>query len=130
MKLIAAAALAVAFAAPAAAFDNASCKDFLAGSWTLETEQEMGGAKTKIEAASTYNTDGTFTQTMTMTAEGAPPQSMSRAGTWDAGPGSKPDTCLATLTPAGEPESTIELTVVDGDTVATPDGLQSKRVTN
>ncbi|MFT3810285.1 MAG: hypothetical protein QM698_10235 [Micropepsaceae bacterium] len=130
MKLIAAAALAVAFAAPASAFDNADCKAFLTGSWTLETEQDMGGTKAKIEAHSTYSADGTFTQTMTMTAEGAPPQSLAREGNWDAGPGSKPDTCLARLTPKGEPESALELTVVDGDTVATPDGLQSKRATD
>lgn len=130
MKLIAAAAVAVAFTLPAAAFDNASCKAFLTGSWTLETEQDMNGTKAKIEAASTYSEDGTFTQTMTMTADGAPPQTMSRAGSWDAGPGTKPDTCLAKLMPSGEPESSIELTVVDADTVATPDGLQSKRVTD
>lgn len=90
----------------------------------------MNGTKAKIEAASTYSEDGTFTQTMTMTADGAPPQTMSRAGNWDAGPGTKPDTCLAKLMPSGEPESSIELTVVDADTVATPDGLQSKRVTD
>ena len=130
MKLIAAAAIAVAFAVPASAFDNSACKAFLTGSWTLETEQDMGGTKAKIEAASTYSEDGTFTQTMTMTAEGAPPQTMSRAGTWDAGPGSKPDTCLAKLAPKDEPESSIELTVIDDDTVATPDGLQSKRATD
>lgn len=130
MKLFAAAALAAGFAAPASAFDNTSCKDFLTGSWTLTAEREIGGAMTKIESASTYSADGTFSQVVTMTAAGGAPQNMSRNGTWDAAPGSRPDTCLAKVTPSGETESTLELTVIDGDTVASPDGLHSKRVPN
>jgi len=125
MKLFIAAALAVAFTAPASAFDNASCKTFLTGSWTLETERD--GAK--IKAASTYKEDGTFTQTMNVTMATGPAQDMSRTGTWDAAPGSKADTCSAMLSPAGEEPSTIELTVVDENTVANPDGLASHRVT-
>lgn len=125
MKLITAAALAIAFAVPAAAFDNTSCKAFLTGSWTLETERD--GAK--ISASSSYLEDGTFSQTMNVTMAGAPaPQTMQRAGTWDAGPGSKPDTCSATLSPAGEAPSSVELTVVDENTVTNPDGLASHRV--
>lgn len=127
MKIIAAAGVAVALAAPAAAFDNADCKAFLTGTWTSEGEQDVGGTKAKIAAHSTYNADGSFTQSMEMTSEGAAPQSMSRSGTWDAGPGAKPDACVARLTPSGETELTIEITVVDGDTVASPDGRQSHR---
>ena len=127
MKIIAAAALAAALAAPAAAFDNTGCKAFLAGTWTTEAQEEIEGVKTTISVHSVYSADGAFTQTMEMVKEGAAPQSMSRSGTWDAGPGSKPDTCLAKLFPAGEAESTIELTVVDENTVATPDGRQSHR---
>ncbi len=122
--IVAAAAAAAFFAAPAAAFDNTTCKDFLAGTWTFETVQ----GKAKINATSTYNADGTFTQVMEATAEGMPPQVMQRGGVWDAGPGSAADKCLAKVTPEGEPENSIELTVIDDDTVATPDGLQSHRV--
>jgi hypothetical protein len=124
MKLITAAALAVAFVSTASAFDNTSCKDFLTGSWTLETERD--GAS--IHAASSYASDGNFTQTMHITTPDGKAQDMSRSGTWDAGPGTKPDACVATLTPAGEEPSTIELTVVDGNTVTNPEGLASHRV--
>ncbi len=128
MKIFAAAAFATALAAPAAAFDNADCKAFLTGSWSFEAEQESGGAKVKITGHSSYNAAGTFTLRVQMPADGAPPQSRSRMGAWDAGPGSKPDACLAKLMPKDEPESAIELTVIDADTVATPDGHHSLRV--
>lgn len=119
---------ALALAAPAAAFDNADCKAFLTGTWTSEAEQDMDGTRSKITAQSSYSADGTFTQAMEMTREGQPPQAMSRSGTWDAAPGARPDACLARLTPRDEPESSIELTVIDADTVARPDGHQSHRV--
>jgi hypothetical protein len=125
MKFITAAALAVAFATPASAFDNADCKAFLTGSWTIETERD--GAK--ISAASSYKEDGTFTQTLNIVGPNSPPQQMSRAGTWDAGPGSNPGTCLAKISPAGEAPTSVELTVVDENTVTNPDGLASHRVT-
>lgn len=127
MKFIAAASLAALFVTPAAAFDNASCKEFLTGSWSFETEQEMGGGKAHIAAQSSYNADGSFTQVMTLTPQGGAATTYPREGTWDAGPGSRPDTCLAKLHAKDEAEASIELTVIDADTVATPDGLQSKR---
>mgnify|MGYP000844154472 CR=1 FL=1 len=124
-----AAAAAFLFAAPASAFDNTTCKDFLAGAWKMEIDETIEGKATHISVASEYSAEGTFAQTMTMTAEGAPPQTMSRNGTWDAAPGKTPDTCDATLTPEGQPAQTVTLTVVDENNVKGPEGHVSTRVT-
>ncbi len=119
---------ALSFAPAAAAFDNASCRTFLTGSWSTEAAREMDGKKTTLKARSSYAVDGSFFQTMHAEVEGLPPQDLKREGMWDAGPGASPDTCRVTLTPKGEDAHTIELTVVDADTVTTPEGIASHRV--
>ena len=122
-KLLAGAVTALAFAAPAAAFDNTTCKTFLAGAWEMTMEE---GAN-KVEVHSNYAEDGTFTQTMKITAGGVAQPDMNRKGTWDAGPGPSADTCEATLTPDGEPADKIVLTVVDDNSVKGPEGHVSTR---
>lgn len=114
--------------APAAAFDNANCRAFLTGSWAIEATQDMNGRKAVIAARSSYAVDGSFFQTMHVEVEGMPPQDLKREGTWDAAPGAAGDACSVTVTPKGEPAHTIELTVVDENTVRSADGLESHRV--
>lgn len=128
-KLLLGAAAALVLAGPAFAFDNTTCKDFLAGTWQMEIDDTVEGKPAHISVHSVYTPEGTFEQTMTMTAEGAPPQTMARKGTWDAGPGKTADTCDATLTVEGQGAQTVTLTVVDDDNVKGPEGHVSTRVT-
>ena len=128
MKPFAAAVLAGCLVLPAAAFDNASCRTFLTGSWATEAQQQVNGRTATIKARSSYAVDGSFFQTMHAEIEGMPPQDLKREGSWDAGPGAAPDACRVTLTPKGEDAHTIELTVVDENTVANPEGIASRRV--
>ncbi|BCW87051.1 hypothetical protein sos41_01770 [Alphaproteobacteria bacterium SO-S41] len=126
-KLLLGAVAAFALAAPAAAFDNTTCKEFLAGTWEMSIDQDAGGQKAHIDVHSVYNEDGTFAQTMKVTVGGAAQPDNSRKGTWDAGPGPSADTCEATLTPEGSPADKVVLTVVDDNSVKGPEGHISTR---
>lgn len=128
-RFILAGAAALTLTAPAAAFDNASCKEFLTGVWTLETDIPTEAKPTHVSSRSDYKADGTFTQTMTITIDGAAQPEIARKGTWDAGPGDTPDTCKASVTPEGSAAESVVLTVIDADNVKTPDGIVSTRVT-
>lgn len=129
-RIIVMSAAALAFAAPAAAFDNASCKEFLTGTWTLDVNITLEGKPARVASKSDYRADGSFDQAMTLTTDGVTQPTMTRKGTWDAGPGDTPDTCKASVTPEGEAQEAIVLTVIDANSVKTPDGNVSMRATN
>jgi hypothetical protein len=127
MKLLLGAAAACVLVAPAAAFDNTTCKTFLAGAWEMTIDQDAGGQMAHVEVSSLYNEDGTFAQTMKVTIGGVAQPDNARTGTWDAGPGPTADTCEATLTPTGEAAQKVVLTVVDENSVKGPEGHISTR---
>jgi hypothetical protein len=128
MRFVLCAAALVAFASPAAAFDNTTCKTFLAGTWDGGGEHDMGGQKATVATHSVYNTDGTFTSSQTMEMAGQQPMSRTISGTWDAKPGPSADTCEASITAAEIGTQSVVLTVIDDNTVKGPDGNVSSRV--
>lgn len=119
---------AVAALADGTSFDNAKCRDFLVGAWDTEGEQPIDGHIAHIHSHAVYGADGTFGWVITITEPGLPPQKVNRRGTWDAGPGPKPDTCRVITYLEGEPDAPNVLTVVDADTVAGQAGTVSIRV--
>jgi hypothetical protein len=127
MKSVFALAAALLAVSPAAAFDNTTCKAFLAGTWNGGGEHDMGGHKATVTTHSVYKTDGSFSSEQTMAMEGQAPMTRTVTGTWDAKPGPEAGTCEASITAAEFGTQTIILTVVDDDTVTGPDGNVSKR---
>lgn len=125
--LFCAAATALLFVAPAAAFDNSTCKTFLTGTWNSEGEAEMGDHKMMVKTHSVYKADGTFTATQSMEMPGQAPMSQDISGAWDAKPGSTADSCEASVTANEFGTRSVMLTVVDENTVKDPNGRESKR---
>lgn len=124
-----AAAAALAFAAPAAAFefDNSTCKEFLAGTWDGTNKRTVEGQTAEVTTHSVYNADGTFTSAQTLVIDGGAPQSRELKGTWDAGPGPEANSCEASITPEGMEKMTVILKILDANTVEGPEGGKSVR---
>jgi hypothetical protein len=134
MRIVLCAAALIAVASPAAAFDNTTCKTFLAGTWDGGGEHDMGGQKATVKTHSTYRTDGSFTSEQSMEMAGQTPMTRSISGTWDAKPGPAADSCEASITAVGLGATPTEsgtmsvvLTVIDDNTVRGPDGNVSTR---
>lgn len=128
-RVLVAAAAALAFAAPAAAFefDNSTCKTFLIGTWDGGGAVTREGQTATVTTHSVYNEDGTFTTSQTMVLGGGAPQSRDLKGTWDAKAGPEADSCEASITPEGMAAMAIVLKVLDENTVQGPEGNKSVR---
>ena len=128
-RVLVAAAAALAFAAPAAAFefDNSTCKEFLVGTWEGSGSRTVDGKTGTITSHSVYNEDGTFTSTRSLTIEGQAAQAQELKGTWEAKAGPDADTCEASITPEGGEKVSVVLKVLDANTVQGPTGDKSVR---
>lgn len=121
-RLLFASAAALALLGSAHAFDNSTCKAFLAGTWNVEADMEQNGQKFHYKGHSTYSADGQFKQHRTVEMAGQPAKEFDVAGTWDAKPGAKPDECDASISVTGMQPMSVVLTVVDDNSVKGPDG--------
>lgn len=123
MKTVMLAGLAsLALLTPAQAFDNTTCKTFLAGTWNITAEIEQNGQKYNYQGHSVYTPEGTLTQHRKLISGDKVVQETDVKGTWDAKPGAAADECEVTLTLEGQPAKVITATVVDENSVKGPDG--------
>lgn len=128
IRILAAAAALGAFVAPASAFDNTTCKAFLAGTWEMSVATDLKGRPGRIETRAHYKVGGDFSATVSIEPEGMTPEEMTLAGTWDAAPGPSSDSCNASVAAGGRDQKNTVLIVLDDNTVRTEDGATARRV--
>jgi hypothetical protein len=128
IRTVAAATLLIAFAAPAAAFDNNTCKSFLAGTWEMSVSTDLKGRPGRIATRAQYKVGGDFSAVVTIAPEGLAPEQMTLSGTWDAAAGPSTDSCNASVAAGGRSQEDTVLIVLDDNTVRTEDGATARRV--
>ena len=121
-------AVLAAFASPAAAFDNTTCKSFLTGTWDISITTDLAGRPGRIATRAVYDADGDFSATVQIVPEGLAPETQTLAGTWDAAPGPSTDSCNASVATGGRDQKDTILIVLDTNTVQTEDGVTARRV--
>ncbi|MFT3810284.1 MAG: hypothetical protein QM698_10230 [Micropepsaceae bacterium] len=121
-------AFAAAFAAPALAFDNTTCKSFLAGTWETDVATDMGGRPGRIASRAIYAPGGAFSAIISIFPEGLATETQTLAGTWDAAPGPSSDSCNASVATGGRDQIDTVLIVLDLNTIRTEDGATARRV--
>ena len=127
-RSLAALSLAAAFASPAFAFDNTTCKSFLAGTWDMTVQTDMGGRPGAIATRAVYEADGDFSATISIHPEGLEAETQTLAGTWDAAPGPSSDSCNASVATGGRDQIDTVLIVLDLNTIRTEDGATARRI--
>lgn len=128
IRFLAAAAVLTAFAAPASAFDNTTCKAFLTGTWDMTVPTELQGQPGTIATRAIYDADGDFSATVSIQPNGLEPETQTLAGTWDAAPGPSNDSCNASVATGGREQVDTVLIVLDVNTVRSEDGATARRV--
>lgn len=117
MKCLMPLAAACLLAAPAAAFENTQCKDFLIGNWVSEVSRETGKRIEVIDFDAR-----TFEYTLTIVQpDGTSKLSEKDVGTWRVEPGTNPYACMLYTWPVSsdgkEKERANSVQVVDDDTI-------------
>lgn len=128
IRTLIAAAAALAAIAPAAAFDNTTCKAFLVGTWEASVATEMSGQPGRISTRAVYDADGDFSAIVHIEPHGMTPETQTLAGTWDAAPGPSNDSCNASVATGGREQTDTVLIVLDVNTVRDEDGTTARRV--
>lgn len=128
IRILAAAATITAFAAPAAAFDNTSCKAFLTGTWEMSVDTDLNGRPGRIATRANYAAGGDFSAVVRIEPQGLAPEEQTLAGTWDAAPGPSTDSCNASVATGGRDQEDTVLIVLDLNTVRTEDGATARRI--
>ena len=120
--------VAALFAAPASAFDNTTCKSFLAGAWDMSVATDLNGRPGVIATRAIYAADGDFSATINIAPQGLEPEVQTIAGTWDAAAGPSTDSCNASVATGGRDQIDTVLIVLDTNTIRTEDGATARRV--
>ncbi len=128
IRFLTAAAALTLFAAPASAFDNTTCKSFLAGTWEMSVATDLSGRPGRIDTRAHYAAGGAFSAVVSIEPEGLAPEQMTLAGTWDAAPGPSTDSCNASVATGGREQKDMVLIVLDANTVRGEDGATARRV--
>lgn len=128
IRSLTALAFAAAFAAPAIAFDNTTCKAFLTGTWDMTVKTDLSGRPGEIATRAVYDADGEFRATVQIVPQGLAAETQTLAGTWDAAPGPSSDSCNASVATGGREQIDTVLIVLDTNTIRTVDGATARRV--